>query len=120
MLESGWAYGTDGNKLHGKYLMSAISTGGAESFYHPKGRNRFTVEELLAPFNQTAHLCGMAYLETLRCLSGSQAWQAPTLPPKRNAMPELLADLAEGHIEPTEHLRTDYHLPAGFKRRHAL
>lgn len=119
VLEPGWAYGTDGNRLHGKYLMSAISTGGAESFYHPKGRNRFTVEELLAPFNQTAHLCGMAYLKPFVVYQGRKM-ETAHLTAEAQRFAKLLGDLAEGHIEPTEHLAHDYHLPEGFKRRHAL
>ncbi len=79
VLESGWAYGDGGTKLHGKYLANALSTGGRENFYHPNGRNRFTIEELLAPFNQTAHLCGMAYL---RPSSSSP----PESTPARNSM----------------------------------
>lgn len=119
VLESGWAYGTDGNKLHGKYLLSAISTGGAENFYHAKGRNRFTIEELLAPFNQTAHLCGMAYLAPFVLFQGRKM-EAADLAAEAQRYAGLLRDLAEGHIEPTDHLAHGYHLPDGFKRRHAL
>lgn len=119
VLEPGWAYGTDGNKLHGKYLMTAISTGGAESFYHAKGRNRFTIDELLAPFNQTAHLCGMAYLKPFILYQGRKMEPAE-LAAEAQRYADLLRGLAEGLVEPTEHLAHDYHLPEGFKRRHAL
>jgi glutathione-regulated potassium-efflux system ancillary protein KefG len=119
VLEPGWAYGTDGNKLHGKYLMTAISTGGAESFYHAKGRNRFTIDELLAPFNQTAHLCGMAYLKPFILYQGRKMEPAE-LAAEAQRYADLLRGLAEGHVEPTEHLAHEYHLPEGFKRRHAL
>ncbi len=62
VLEHGWAYGHDGKALHGKALLSAITTGGREEAYCPRGYNRFTMAELLAPFEQTARLCGMDYL----------------------------------------------------------
>lgn len=62
-LEYGFAYGEGGTALHGKRVMTAITTGGPSDSYHPQGYNRFTIAQLLAPFAQTAHLCGMEYLE---------------------------------------------------------
>ena len=65
VLDFGWAYGPGGNRLHGKYMMNAITTGGSQDAYAPGGRNRFSIEQLLAPFNQTAYLCGMGWLSPL-------------------------------------------------------
>jgi len=62
VLEHGWAFGTGGTALRGKLMVSAITTGGRESAYHEKGHNRFTVNQLLAPIEQTARLCGLDYL----------------------------------------------------------
>lgn len=62
VLELGWAYGPGGTALRGKIMMNAITTGGGHDAYHRDGYNRFTMRELLAPFDQTAHLCGMRYL----------------------------------------------------------
>jgi glutathione-regulated potassium-efflux system ancillary protein KefG len=62
VLEHGWAYGRGGTNLRGKITLNAISTGGPESAYQRAGYNRFTMRELLAPFDQTAHLCGMRFL----------------------------------------------------------
>ncbi len=62
VLEHGWAYGAAGTALHGKALLSVITTGGREDAYGPEGRNRFTIRQLLAPIEQTAILCGMEYL----------------------------------------------------------
>jgi len=62
VLEHGWAYGNGGTRLRGKIALNAISTGGPESAYHRAGYNRYTIRELLAPWDQTAHLCGMRYL----------------------------------------------------------
>lgn len=63
VLEYGFAYGDEGRALRGKKLMSALTTGGPESAYDRAGYNRFSMRELLAPFDQTAHLCGMTYLD---------------------------------------------------------
>jgi glutathione-regulated potassium-efflux system ancillary protein KefG len=58
-----WAYGEGGDALRGKILAQAISAGGPEAAYRRDGSNHFSVRELLAPFEQTARLCGMGYAE---------------------------------------------------------
>jgi glutathione-regulated potassium-efflux system ancillary protein KefG len=62
VLEHGWAYGAGGDKLRGKITFNVISTGGPEQAYKKGGYNRFTVRELIAPWDQTAFLCGMKFL----------------------------------------------------------
>jgi len=62
VLEHGWAYGHGGTQLRGKITFNAITTGGPEAAYRRGGYNRFTIRELLAPWDQTAHLCGMRFL----------------------------------------------------------
>lgn len=62
VLEHGWAYGPGGTALRGKITLNAISTGGPEAAYRRDGHNRFTVRELLAPWEQTANLCQMRFL----------------------------------------------------------
>lgn len=62
VLEHGWAYGAGGTRLRDKITLNAITTGGPATAYRKGGYNRFTVRELLAPWEQTAHLCGMRYL----------------------------------------------------------
>ena len=62
VLEYRFAYGPGGDKLRGKTLLSALTTGGSEPAYSREGHNHFTMRELLAPFEQTALLCGMTWL----------------------------------------------------------
>ncbi|MEZ9565289.1 NAD(P)H-dependent oxidoreductase [Vibrio artabrorum] len=62
VLEYGFAYGVDGNKLQGKSLLCCITAGGKKEAYQSDGYNHFTVRELLHPLEQTASLCGMNYL----------------------------------------------------------
>ncbi len=61
VLEYGWAYGTKGIKLRNKKLFNAFSSGGSFEAYQKEGHNRYTITELLAPFDQTAFLCKMTY-----------------------------------------------------------
>jgi glutathione-regulated potassium-efflux system ancillary protein KefG len=62
VLEPGWAYGEGGTALHGKCLIQAVTCGGGIDAYCSAGRNRHTVRDFLLPFEQSAALCGMAYL----------------------------------------------------------
>jgi glutathione-regulated potassium-efflux system ancillary protein KefG len=62
VLEWGFAYGDNGTALRGKKFLTAITTGGPPEAYQREGFNYFTIRELLAPFEQTARLCGMEYL----------------------------------------------------------
>lgn len=62
VLEHNWAYGGKGNHLDGKVTFNVVSTGGPQDVYRPGGRNRFTVRQLLAPYELTAQLCRMVYL----------------------------------------------------------
>jgi len=61
VLERGFARGASGTALRDKEFMMAISTGGPEEAFQRGGANNFTTEELLRPFEQMAHLCGMIY-----------------------------------------------------------
>ncbi len=63
VLTFGWAYGPDGTALRGKDLWLALSTGGAESSYRPDGYNRYFLDAFMPPYEQTAALCGMRFLE---------------------------------------------------------
>jgi glutathione-regulated potassium-efflux system ancillary protein KefG len=58
----GWAYGRGGRVLAGKTLACAFSAGGSSDAYGPEGINRFTIAELIRPWEQTAMLCGMRWI----------------------------------------------------------
>lgn len=62
VLEHGWAYGRTGRALEGKRCACLLTAGGRAEAYRPEGSNRFTVRQLLAPLEQTAHLCRMTWL----------------------------------------------------------
>lgn len=62
VLQHGFAYGKNGHELEGKVALSVISTGGRKEVYSEEGRNHFTINQFLAPYKQSANLCGMEYL----------------------------------------------------------
>ncbi|MEL6999747.1 MAG: NAD(P)H-dependent oxidoreductase [Pseudomonadota bacterium] len=62
VLEHGFAYGADGDKLAGKTLMLAISAAGPEEAYTAKGYQHFPLRQFLTPLEQTASLCQMRFV----------------------------------------------------------
>jgi glutathione-regulated potassium-efflux system ancillary protein KefG len=113
VLEHGWAYGTGGTNLHKKIMLSALSTGGSEDAYHHQGRNRYEVEELLAPFNQSAHLCGMAYLKPFIIFTGRHL-DAAELAGHAESYRDILVDLRDGRLDPFSQLASKFELPKAF------
>jgi glutathione-regulated potassium-efflux system ancillary protein KefG len=115
VLESGWAYGEGGTKLAGKFLLQAISTGGPETAYGKGGRNRFHMNELLAPFNQTAYLCHMAYLEPFVVFAPRRAGDAK-MSEAAERYRDLIVGLRDDRLDPLEYLAKGYALPPLFDR----
>ena len=62
VLEHNWAYGKKGTALQDKIIFQVITTGGDKENYCETGSDRYTIVELLEPFNQTAKVCNMMYL----------------------------------------------------------
>lgn len=60
VLEHGWAYGSTGNALQGKELIIAVSPGANN--YGRDGFAKYSIHELLRPFQDTSRLIGMKYL----------------------------------------------------------
>ena len=62
VLTYGWAFGSKGDKLHGKELLIAVSTGAAKENYSSDGNFKYTMPELLRPLQATSNLIGTRYL----------------------------------------------------------
>ncbi|MBN8419862.1 MAG: NAD(P)H-dependent oxidoreductase [Verrucomicrobia bacterium] len=95
VLTYGWAYGEGGTALQGKILIQAISAGGSEEIYCTQGRNRFTIRQLLAPFDQTACLCGMRYLAPHVIHGANQLASAAIIQPLAQRYARLLTALRD-------------------------
>ena len=117
VLENGWAYGPGGTKLAGRFLLSAVSTGGPAAAYHHEGRNRFEMTELLSPFNQTAWLCSMAYLAPFVIHAGRRLPPAE-LSTAAESYRDLIVGLRDGTIDPLSRLAPGFTLPPAFADRH--
>jgi glutathione-regulated potassium-efflux system ancillary protein KefG len=101
VLEYGFAYGRNGNHLHGKKLISALTTGGGEHAYSRDGQNHFTMGELLAPFEQTARLCGMTWLPPFIVHGTIHLNDEAVITGHAIAYARLLSDLRDGKYPET-------------------
>lgn len=64
VLSKGFAFGHE-CALEGKYWRSVITTGGQEGAFGAQGYNKYPLEEILQPFELTASLCRMRWLDPL-------------------------------------------------------
>jgi glutathione-regulated potassium-efflux system ancillary protein KefG len=101
VLEHGWAYGPK-KALAGKLTFNAVTTGGPAAAYRREGANRFTVEELLAPFDQTAYLCGMRYLAPFVVHASLLLETEEQVKPYADAYRERLERVARGDLDGIE------------------
>lgn len=62
VLTYGWAYGSEGTALADKKCLQVITAGGSRDVYCAVGKNYYTINTFLRPFEQTARLCNMEYL----------------------------------------------------------
>jgi glutathione-regulated potassium-efflux system ancillary protein KefG len=107
VLEHGWAYGAKGKALTGKKVFNVISTGGTPAAYSKTGRNRFTIRELLAPFDQTAYLCNMTYMPPF-VVQGTHKLQPADIELYGVQFEQLLTALAHDRIADDEWKNTTY------------
>jgi glutathione-regulated potassium-efflux system ancillary protein KefG len=98
VLTYGWAYGEGGTALKGKIMLNALSAGGPEEVYREGGRNRFTIRQLLLPFDQTAYLCGMQYLAPHVIHGANQYADAAGIAPLVERYARLLTAMRDGTL----------------------
>ena len=101
VLEFNWAYGPKGNSLTGKYIFNTLTSGGTRDAYQTGGRNRFSLGQLLTPFNQTAYLCKMKYLPPF-AVQGTHRLTANEIENYASEYSKLLDFLIHAEEIPTE------------------
>ena len=99
VLEHGFAYGSKGHALDGKVMLNATTTGGPDAAYQVGGRNRFTMRQLLAPFDQTAHLCRMTYLAPFVVHGTHRIDTAAAMRPAQAQYRALVSALRDGTLD---------------------
>lgn len=99
VLEYGFAYGSSGNALHGKYFFCAITAGGKEEAYKADGYNHFKIRELLYPLEQMADLTGMTYLAPFVLFGARTALDEGKVSKHAAGYRALLNALVEGNLD---------------------
>ncbi|UGA54584.1 glutathione-regulated potassium-efflux system ancillary protein KefG [Vibrio sp. VB16] len=109
VLGKGFAFG-DNCALKGKHWRSVITTGGAREAFAPSGYNKYPMEEILQPFELTAGLCRMNWMEPIvlhwarhisdvERLQHAEAYRHWLMNPWESYEIEKSEDLADGNDE---------------------
>ncbi len=93
VLLPGWAHGAQGTALSGKTYWLVATTGSAEQAYSAAGIHGRPFADYLAPFMQTAALCGMRW-EAPHILHGAHQVDAAAVQAHVDAFGARLAALA--------------------------
>jgi putative NADPH-quinone reductase len=100
VLEHGFAYGSEGRALEGKYFIAACSAGGPASAYSAEGFNHHSLRQLLLPLEQTARLCHMQPLPPFALFGARTAIEEGRLEDHLAGFRDLLQALAHEPLEP--------------------
>ena len=107
VLEHGFAYGREGRALEGKKVMSAISSGGRRNAYGSNEGLKFTIRQLLAPFEQTVSLCRMQYLPPF-VTHGTHLLSAEHFEKAARDYTQIIEGLRDGAFSEEELKRKEY------------
>lgn len=87
VLGKGFAHGEGGDALVGKVCRFVVTTGGAAEAFTKSGYNKYSMTELLQPFELTALLCRMEWVDPLVL-----HWARRVPDEDRDAFSEIYAD----------------------------
>ena len=107
VLEHGFAYGREGRALEGKMILSAISSGARRNTYGSEDGVKFTIRQLLAPFEQTVFLCRMKYLPPF-VTHGTHLLQEDGIAKAAKDYAHVLQQLRDGKFSEKELLQSEY------------
>ncbi len=107
VLEHGFAYGSQGDALHGKVLLNAVTAGAREDVYDNAGQYELSLRQYFAPFEHTAILCGMRYLSPFALYAAGHAAEEDRLNQHVERYRRLLAALVEERLDLAAAQRTD-------------
>lgn len=107
VLEHGFAYGREGRALEGKMILSAITSGGRRNTYGSEAGVKFTIRQLLAPFEQTVSLCRMQYLPPF-VIHGTHLLQEEGIEKAARDYAGIIEQLRDGKLSEKELVQSEY------------
>lgn len=107
VLEHGWAYGSQGTSLQGKYFFSAITTGASAWAFNNGEFQNHTIKEFLVPYQQMAAICKMTFLPPF-VIHGTHNIERKELLEARQTYHTLLNKLANDEIDLEKALDVHY------------
>ena len=107
VLEHGFAYGREGRALEGKMILSAISSGARRNTYGSEDGVKFSIRQLLAPFEQTVSLCRMKYLPPF-VTHGTHLLREDGIEKAAKDYAYILEQLRDGKLTEQELLKYEY------------
>lgn len=93
VLAHGWAYGTGGDKMHGKTLQWVTTTGAPLAEYDAKGVHGHPFATFAPSVSQTAIFCGMKWAEPI-VLHGSHQLTGDVMRATKEKYRERIRELA--------------------------
>ena len=107
VLQHGFAYGREGKALEGKSIMTTISAGGRREVYREGGLRKYSIRQLLAPFEQTANLCNMRYLPPF-VVHGTHLLDEKGIKEAGREYRRVITALRDGHLSAGEFADHEY------------
>lgn len=107
VLQHGFAYGREGKALSGKKVLTAITAGGRREIYREGGPRKYTIRQLLAPFELTARLCNMQYLPPF-VIHGTHLLDEKGIREAGEQYSRVIAAIRDELFDPDEILKYEY------------
>lgn len=98
VLEHGWAYGSQGNHLKGKYFFNVVTTGASRQAFMAGAVQNHKVTEFLVPFAQMARLCKMVPIPPF-VIHGSHIAENVYIENSRKAYHQLLQMIVSDQLD---------------------
>lgn len=99
VLEHGFAYGKNGDKLSGKHMMLAVTAAGPEDAYTHHGYQHYPLRAFLTPLEQTARLCGMHFAAPYVMYASLRAPDAGLVEPHVQGYRQLLEAIRDDRYD---------------------
>ena len=107
VLTHGWAYGSKGNALKGKYFFNAMTTGAPHIAFSPGEYQNRTVREYLYPYEQMSKRCGMIALPPF-VIHGTHIVEDDRLEAARNSYHALLKLIVNDKLDLNKVMKMEY------------